>query len=285
MSKHPHHLRQPGGFGPGYTAITRAGEAEGDTGMDFGILRLREGETFSPSGKSEGALLLLEGRVRFAVGGQQHEAERASIFDDEPIALHYPSASDVTLTALSATCELCVVETAPGEAPFEAKLFDADSMLESEHRGKGRLDDASYRIVRTIFDGRNRPQAKLVLGEVVTFPGRWSSYPPHHHPQPEIYHYRFTDPRGYGHAELGDDVLKVQQHDTIKILDFNDHSQVAAPGYGMYYIWAIRHLDGDPYTVPEFTREHAWLNAPQPPDFWRPTKLIARGDDDEGGSR
>ena len=140
-------------------------------------------------------------------------------------------------------------------------------------------------IVRTIFDGRNRPQAKLVLGEVVTFPGRWSSYPPHHHPQPEIYHYRFTDPRGYGHAELGDDVLKVQQHDTIKILDFNDHSQVAAPGYGMYYIWAIRHLDGDPYTVPEFTREHAWLNAPQPPDFWRPTKLIARGDDDEGGSR
>ena len=32
-------------------------------------------------------------------------------------------------------------------------------------------------------------------------------------------------------------------------------------------------------------RQHAWLNAPQPPDFWRPTKLIARGDDDEGGSR
>ena len=85
-----------------------------------------------------------------------------------------------------------------------------------------------------------------VLGEVVTMPGRWSSYPPHHHPQPEIYHYRFTRPQGYGHAELGDDVLKVKQFDTVKIFDGNDHAQCAAPGYGMYYSWVIRHLPDNP---------------------------------------
>ena len=57
-----------------------------------------------------------------------------------------------------------------------------------------------------------------MLGEVVTLPGGWSSYPPHHHPQPEIYHYRFTHPQGFGHAELGDDVFKVRHYDTIRIL-------------------------------------------------------------------
>jgi len=154
---------------------------------------------------------------------------------------------------------------------FPTVLYTPDSMLESEHRDKGRLDDTSHRIVRTIFDGRNRPEANLVLGEVINFPGRWSSYPPHHHPQPEIYHYRFTDPRGYGHAELGEDVLRVRPFDTIEILDLDDHSQVAAPGYGMFYVWVIRHLPGQPYTVPEFTSEHIWLKATAPP-VWRPTQ-------------
>ena len=101
-----------------------------------------------------------------------------------------------------------------------------------------------------------------MLGEVVTLPGGWSSYPPHHHPQPEIYHYRFTHPQGFGHAEHGDDVFKVRQYDTIRIQAGNDHAQVAAPGYGMYYAWVIRHLPGQPYDVPEFTAEHAWTMKP-----------------------
>jgi len=131
------------------------------------------------------------------------------------------------------------------------------------------LEDTSYRIVRTIFDINNRPESKLVLGEDITFPGRWSSYPPHYHPQPEIYHYRFTSPDGYGHGELGDDVYKIHNYDTIKILDKKVHSQVAAPGYGMYYLWVIRHLPGNPYTSPVFAREHSWLLDPKA-SYWKP---------------
>ena len=117
-----------------------------------------------------------------------------------------------------------------------------------ERRGEGQVGGRCLRLVRTIFDARNSPpEVRLVLGEVVTLPGGWSSYPPHHHPQPEIYHYRFTHPQGFGHAEHGDDVFKVRQYDTIRIRAGNDHAQVAAPGYGMYYAWVIRHLPGKPY--------------------------------------
>ena len=119
-------------------------------------------------------------------------------------------------------------------------------------------------------------QVELVLGEVVTFPGGWASYPPHHHPQPEIYHYRFTAPQGYGHAELGEQVVKVRQYDSICIPAGNDHAQCAAPGYGMYYSWVIRHLPGLPYTVPEFTPEHAWTMAPGAQFWWPGDESCAR---------
>ncbi len=52
---------------------------------------------------------------------------------------------------------------------------------------------------------------------------------------------------------------KLRQYDTLKILEGRDHSQCAAPGYAMWYLWAIRHLPGKPYTVPEFTAEHRWM--------------------------
>jgi 5-deoxy-glucuronate isomerase len=143
------------------------------------------------------------------------------------------------------------------------------SEVRVDARGKGAVKNAAYRFVRTIFDPTNAHEnAELVLGEVVNLPGRWSSYPPHHHPQPEMYHYRFTEPQGYGHAELGETVLKVRYNDTVKIFDGQDHPQCAAPGYGMYYSWVIRHLPGRRYDVPEFSEEHKWVMSPTKDHWW-----------------
>jgi len=295
MGQHPQLVRNPYGFTPGYTPITREGD---EVGFDFGILRLRAGEVWSGGagggstqshvipGEREGALLLMDGAAAFELGargegphlecgpsapdkhGTRVERSRSSLFDQDATVLHFCAGASVGLQAIS-DCELAVVRMV-NPRRFETRLFDRDTMAEpSEHRGQGLLDDTSHRIVRTVFDLRNRPESGLVLGEVVTFPGRWSSYPPHHHPQPEIYHYRFTEPQGFGHGELGQTVLRVRQFDTVKILDGQDHAQVAAPGYGMYYLWAIRHLPDNPYSVPEFTEEHRWLNDPAA-RFWRP---------------
>ena len=111
-------------------------------------------------------------------------------------------------------------------ATFLPRVFRPGDVAD-ERRGEGQVGGRCLRLVRTIFDARNSPpEVRLVLGEVVTLPGGWSSYPPHHHPQPEIYHYRFTHPQGFGHAEHGEDVFKVRQYDTIRILAGNDHAQV-----------------------------------------------------------
>jgi len=121
------------------------------------------------------------------------------------------------------------------------------------------MKETSTRIVRTIFDLRNAPDARLVLGEVIGFPGKWSSYPPHHHPQPEIYYYKTNPENGFGYAELGDDVVKVKQNDAVLIAPGLTHPQCTAPGYALWYLWVIRHLDDQPYITPVFVPEHLWV--------------------------
>jgi 5-deoxy-glucuronate isomerase len=261
------------GFGQGYTAITRYDDPAEETGIGFGVLKLENGETHELTAPSETAWLLMSGTVEVRVAGRASRFQRRSLFDDSPSCVHVPAGESVSFTA-DGPAEFTVYSTA-NQRRFEPRIFGPQDVPD-EHRGQGQVDDACYRLVRTVFDRTNSdPAAELVLGEVVTMPGRWSSYPPHHHPQPEIYHYRFTLPQGYGHAELGEQVLKIRQNDTIKILEGNDHAQCAAPGYGMYYAWVIRHLPDNPYTVPEFTEEHRWT-MDRDARFWMPQE-VSRG--------
>ena len=261
------------GFPAGFTAITRSDDRDNDTGIGLGVLVLRAGEALKVHTRVETAWLLMQGSVRVSVEGTEHAFARTSLFDESASSVHVSANTEVTLAALT-DAELTVYDCA-NTRPFPARTFQPAD-VPNEHRGRGQVRNRSLRFVRTVFDGTNSPpQAELVLGEVITLPGGWSSYPPHHHAQPEIYHYRFTAPQGYGHAELGEAVHKVRQFDTVCIPPGLDHAQCAAPGYGMYYSWVVRHLPGNPYTIPEFTAEHAWTMAPTA-EFWWP-----RGVDDE----
>ena len=103
------------------------------------------------------------------------------------------------------------------------------------------MQETSTRIVRTTFDYNNAPYANLVIGEVIGFPGKWSSYPPHFHPQPEIYYYKTYPTGGHAFAEVGDDVFKISGNDTVLIQSGMTHPHVTYPGYALWYLWAIRH--------------------------------------------
>jgi 5-deoxy-glucuronate isomerase len=255
-----------GGLPYGHTAITREGEAQLDTGIDFGIHRMMKGERIEESDPKETAWLLMDGEAEVQWEGHEAVVQRSSLFDEPPTVLHVAAGTRVRIDARR-DVEWAVIRAA-NDRRFAARLFRPEE-LQPEYRGAGLAQGASLRNVRLVFDNNNRPEANLVLGEVVNYPGRWSSYPPHHHAQPEIYHYRFTRPQGYGHAELGEDVFKVRSHDTLKILDGLSHAQVAAPGYGMYYIWMVRHLPGNRYTGFTFSEEHKWVLDPGD-QGWRP---------------
>jgi 5-deoxy-glucuronate isomerase len=275
MPTAPTLLRGPAaGFPPGYTPITSApGDAAGahfPSGIEFGIQRLAAEATHVETSPMETAWVLLHGAAEIAFAGTRATVRRASLFDEPPTALHVPRDTAVSVRSLGSMTEWAIIRTA-NPRTFAPRLF-SPADLKPEYRGAGLVQNACLRNVRLIFDLTTRPEANLVVGEVVNYPGRWSSYPPHHHDQTELYHYRFTAPQGYAHAELGDDVLKVREADTIVIPPGLDHAQVSAPGYGMYYLWMIRHLPGNPYTGFTFTADHQWTLDPAQ-QGWRPPDL------------
>ena len=260
-------LKHKHSFQPGYEPIVDRAGANGDTLMDFGVLTLLPGESWHSGHADEKAILLMAGAVDLAwsaagkVGaGQQARASRQSLLDESPAVLHLPEGDEAELIAGDAGAELLVMRT---ENPrrFPARYFPPEA-CRSEARGAGTMQETSTRIVRTVFDDSNAPESNLVLGEVVTSPGKWSSYPPHHHPQPEIYHYRFAPEQGFGLTVIGEEPHLLRHQDTVIIRDKEDHPQVSAPGYAMWYVWVIRHLDGNRYTGPYFTPEHTWVQDP-----------------------
>jgi 5-deoxy-glucuronate isomerase len=272
---------QRDGFADGYTAITRDADSPPGAGVEFGIRRMRRGaevEVHSSGAPRESVWVLLDGEAEVNWGCQGNcRVQRRSLFDEAPTTLHVDAKTHLHVHAVSDVVEWAVISTANARE-FEPRVFRPED-VEPEYRGAGLAQDTCLRNVRLIFDGARRPDSNLVVGEVINYPGRWSSYPPHHHAQPELYHYRFTAPQGYGHGEVGEQVLRVQQNDTLRIPGGNDHAQVAAPGYGMYYLWIVRHLDDNPYEGFEFTREHAWL-LQRDARIWQPQDGPFPGRDD-----
>lgn len=250
-------IKQQKSFQPGYNSITELEGKHSEMLMDFGILQLAQKEQYGNSEGKERAYLLLQGSAEFQWQGQKHRAQRSNCFDENPVCLHVPKDVEVCIVSSNEDTEIAVIQTTNEEA-FQSKFYTAEE-CRSEQRGKGTMKETSTRTVRTIFDYSNRPECKLVLGEVIDHPGKWSSYPPHHHPQPEIYFYRFNPQKGFGYAELGEEVYKVRHNDTVLITEGMTHPQATAPGYAMYYLWAIRHLDGNPYIQPTFVEEHLWV--------------------------
>lgn len=265
MIEHLKEHRQ--GFNYGLTQITDHKSADEPTGIGVSVWRLRAGEEISVSFESEAAWLLMDGAVELDVNGTALKWQRTSLFDEHPSCIHGSVGVSLQVTATT-DAEFTIYECA-NTAEFPLEVYEPSAGVD-EPRGAGQVGGTCLRFVRTIFDDTNSvPEAELVLGEVITMPGKWSSYPPHHHPQPEIYHYRFSDPRGWGHGELDDDILKIRPNDSVRILDKKTHAQVAAPGYAMYYSWVIRHLPDSRYGIPHFVEEHAWT-MDEDADYWQP---------------
>ncbi len=230
-----------------------------DMMMNIFVRKLTPGETYSVESETdETAILLLGGTVEFQWNGETVSGSRANPFERKPYCLHVCRGTAVRVTA-KAESEILIQQT-DNEKEFAPAFYTPETCLYQEF-GKGQWGGAGHRIVSTMFDYDNAPYSNMVMGEVFNQPGKWSSYPPHHHPQPEVYYYRFDKPQGFGAAFVGEEVYKSVDGSASYITSGENHQQVTAPGYEMYYVWMVRHLDGDPwYKTTRFYEDcHKWL--------------------------
>lgn len=226
--------------------------------MNIKVKRLLKGETVEIcDATNETAVMLLAGKVTFAFDGKEENAKRQSPFAEKPYCLHFSKGLQVNVTALEDSRIL--IQQTDNDNDFGYIWYTPNDCMLQEF-GKAQWNGTAHRQVLTVFDYESAPYSNMVLGEVFHKPGCWSSYPPHYHPQPELYYYEFDKPQGFGVGFNGDQCYKVENGGCLSITPMKTHQQVAAPGYSMYYVWMIRHLDGDPWCKTRIDApEHKWL--------------------------
>ncbi|MBQ1244087.1 MAG: 5-deoxy-glucuronate isomerase, partial [Clostridia bacterium] len=201
----------------GVKTLCEIGKLQPEMNMTIRIKRFKENETLTLKDEScETAFLLLKGEAEISWNCKTEKIKRANPFEKTPYCLHVPKNTDVTITAKEGT-EILIEQT-ENERYFDPVFYTPDDILYQEF-GKGQWDGTGYRICSTVFDYDNAPYSNMVLGEVFNQPGRWSSYPPHHHPQPEVYYYQFDKPQGFGACFIGDNVFKSTEGSACFITD------------------------------------------------------------------
>jgi 5-deoxy-glucuronate isomerase len=212
--------------------------------MSFFVRRLQPGGVFrTRTDHEEAAFVLLGGVCEVDWGsGAKRAGKRKNVFDGLPYVVYLPAGNEAVFTA-ETPCEIAECR-APSEARLQTQLI-APSDVVSSLRGGG---NASRQIVDVITP--TFPADKLMVVEVYTPGGNWSSYPPHkhdvHNPPSEvdldeIYYYRIRQPEGFALQHLyagkhaGDQTLKAKDSDAV-LVHSGYHPVVAGPGYDVYYL-------------------------------------------------
>jgi len=235
--------------------------------MSFAATRLLPGQRSEvASVDEEMALVLLGGQCIANWGAGEHAiGARANVFDGLPYCLYLPAGHRATLKA-ETICEIAACRV-PSKARLEPRLVTPKD-VESGLRGG---ENASRQIVDVMPP--SFPADKLVVVEVYTPGGNWSSYPPHKHDvdQPpvevdldEIYYYRMKDARGFALQNLyrsdgsRESLVKVHDGDVVLVRD-GYHPVVAGPGYDTYY---LNFLAGTARTMTVTEDpQHVWLRS------------------------
>ncbi|GGG39820.1 5-deoxy-glucuronate isomerase [Chelatococcus composti] len=236
-------LRKPTGTSGKVHDITPKSAGWGYVG--FGLYKLAPGETAAePTGGNEVILVLVEGKAEIAVGGRSFGelGERMNVFEGTPPHCVYaPNGTDWSARATTA-CTLAVC-TAPGKGGHEARVLTG---IEKVTRGKG----ANTRYIHPIAMEESDVADSLLVTEVFTPQGNWSSYPPHRHDEnrypemtylEETYYHRLNPPQGFGFQRVFtedgtlDETMAVSDGDVVLVP--RGHHPCGTPyGYDMYYL-------------------------------------------------
>jgi len=214
--------------------------------IGFAVYRLVEGDVIQLSGEeNETAIIVLEGSCDLLIDDLSFPSvgSRDSVFDDKaPETVYSPPAKSIRIVALRRS-EVAVAKARCERGVGQARLIRSQDMP-TEHRGSGTTE----RHIRHILD-ENHAAEKLLLVEVVTPAGNWSSFPPHKHDEDrpgketyleETYYYRMSPGHGqaiqrvYDKQDM-DEVLTARDGDVV-LVPKGYHPVAAIPGFTTYYL-------------------------------------------------
>jgi 5-deoxy-glucuronate isomerase len=194
----------------------------------------------------ETCLVVLSGScdIRSAAGEWRGVGQRATPFDGPPAGAYLPPGTEFQI----ATSGEAPVEFALGHAPAErgapARLIKPTD-ARFEMRGSGPMERGIHHILMD-----DAPAESLLVTEVITPGGHWSSYPPHKHDTDdppretaleETYYHRLRDERGFALQRVYtadrslDESVAARDGDCV-LVPRGFHTVSAPPGYDLYYL-------------------------------------------------
>ncbi len=215
--------------------------------VGFGLYRLRPGENAAEAtGEREVILVLVEGKAQLSAAGCDFGelGERMNVFERTPPHCFYvPGGTEWSALATS-ECTLAVC-SAPARGGHEAQVI-GPAGIALEERGKG----ANTRYIHNIAMENRDVADSLLVTEVFTPDGNWSSYPPHRHDEDdyprmtyleETYYHRINPSQGFGFQRVFtedgslDETMAVSDGDVVLVP--RGHHPCGVPyGYEMYYL-------------------------------------------------
>lgn len=234
---------------PEYIRVTPA--SAGWESLSFAARWMRHGDTWHcETGENELALVILGGvcNVTSTAGNWDGIGRRANVFEGMPYTLYLPRGTSFTVEPVSEDLDLAF-GWAAATSDHPAQLVRPED-VDIEIRGGG---NATRQINKMIPPGFNC--SRLVVVEVYTPAGNWSSYPPHKHDQhkvsadgklleadlEEVYFYKIARPEGYAYqriytANQSIDELILARDSHLVLSPEGYHPVVAAHGYDCYYL-------------------------------------------------
>jgi 5-deoxy-glucuronate isomerase len=222
-------------------------ESAGWESISLRVVKLAEGERHAHASPEEELLLvLLGGKASVVARGERWSGlgARANVFAGMPHALYLPVRTGrIEIQAEAGGCEVAICG-ARASREFPPRLIEP-SQVEVEVRGGGNATRQINHILKPDF-----PADRILVVEVYTPSGNWSSYPPHkhdvHNPPgevdlDEIYYYKISKPEGYAIQRVytrdgrRDETVTVRDNEVVLIPD-GYHPVVAAHGYDCYYL-------------------------------------------------
>jgi 5-deoxy-glucuronate isomerase len=216
--------------------------------LSFQCRKFASGETFrSETGARELGIVLLGGvcSVNSSKGFFPAFGQRPNVFSGLPYTLYLPISTEFELRAeTESDVAFCYCRA---EESHPAKLVRPED-VRVELRGGANATRQINHIIEPSFKAH-----RLLVCEVYTPSGNWSSYPPHKHdvhnpPREvdleEIYYYRVDRPEGYAIQRVYtrdrrlDATLTVRNGELVLIPE-GYHPVVAAYGYNVYYLNAL----------------------------------------------
>ncbi|SDZ41737.1 5-deoxy-glucuronate isomerase [Evansella caseinilytica] len=234
----------------------------------FKVVDLAEGAVYkAETNNTEACVVILTGKADVTGGGETFTGigKRKSVFDKEPTDSVYVSVDTaLEIKAVSdATIALCC---SPADRKKPTTLIAAED-VRMEHRGEGN----NKRMVFNILPDDVSYAQHLLVVEVITESGNWSSYPPHKHDEnrlpeesllEETYYHEQEPPQGFVFQRVYtddrslDETMTVENRDVV-LVPKGYHPVGVPEGYTSYYL----NVMAGPERIWKFKNDpdHEWI--------------------------